>query len=133
MREWFADYLEAVNRHDLDALRSLIDPAVRRAHLPGGVDAWLADLAERYRAFPDWKVRRIHLVVEDDRLAAHLRASGTHTAPFLGIAATGRHVNIAEFAFYRLVNGRITEVTGSTDDELVGQLSPASRQDRSSP
>jgi predicted ester cyclase len=122
-REWFAEYLEACNRHDLDALRSLIDPAVRRAHLPGGVDAWLTDLEELYRAFPDWRVRRIHLVVEEDRLAAHVRSSGTHTGAFRGIAPTGQHVNVAEFAFYRLTNGRITEVTGSTHDELITQLS----------
>lgn len=116
MRDWFAEYLEACNRHDLDALRSLIDPLVRRAHLPGGVEAWLSDLAELYRAFPDWQVRRIQLVVEDDRIAAHLRSSGTHLP-------SGKHVNVAEFAFYRVVNGRITEFTGSSDAERVAQLS----------
>jgi len=99
MREWFADYLEACNRHDLEALRSLIDPAVRRAHLPGGVDAWLSDLAELYSAFPDWQVRRIQLVIEEDRIAAHLRAGGTHTSTFRGIPPTGRHANVAEFGF----------------------------------
>ena len=26
MREWYADYLEACNRHDLDAIRSFVDP-----------------------------------------------------------------------------------------------------------
>ena len=123
MREWFADYLEACNRHDLQALRSFVDPSVRRAHLPGGVDAWLSDLVELYAAFPDWRVRRIQLVVEDDRIAAHLRSSGTHTGSFRGLAPTGRHVNTAEFTFYRVVNGRITEFTGSTDAELLGQLS----------
>jgi len=123
MREWFADYLEACNRHDLDALRSLIDPGVRRAHLPGGVDAWLSDLAALYAAFPDWRVRRIQLVIEEDRIAAHLRSSGTHTGSFRGIAPTGRHANVAEFAFYRLAHGRITEFTGSSDADLVAQVS----------
>jgi len=123
MREWFAEYLEACNRHDLDALRSFIDPAVRRAHLPGGADAWISDLEERFAAFPDWRVRRIQLLIEDDRIAAHLRSSGTHTGQFRGIPPTGRHVNVAEFAFYRLANGRIVESTGSTDADLLAQLS----------
>ena len=123
MREWFADYLEACNRHDLDALRELIDPAVRRAHLPGGGDAWLSDLADLYAAFPDWRVRRILLVVEEDRIAAHLRSSGTHTGAFRGVAPTGRHVNVAEFAFVRLAGRRITEFTGSADAELLAQIS----------
>ena len=107
MREWFADYLEACNTHDLAAVRALVDPAVRRAHLPGGVDAWVSDLADLFRGFPDWQWRRIQIIVEEDRLAVHLRASGT--------ALSGRHVNIAEFGFFRVVKGRVVEYSGSAD------------------
>ena len=124
MREWFADYLEALNRHDLEALRTLIDPAVRRAHLPGGADAWLADLADLFAGFPDWRWKRIQLVVEEDRIAAHLRASGTQTGAFRSVAPTRRHVNVAEFGFYRLAGGRVVEFTGSGADDVLGQLSP---------
>lgn len=123
MREWFAEYLEACNRHDLEAIRSFLDPAVRRAHLPGGADAWIDGVAELLRAFPDWQCRRIRLVVEDDWLAAHLRAGGTHVGEFRGITPTRRHVNVAEFGMYRIVNGRITEFTGTADHiELLSQL-----------
>lgn len=123
LREWFAEYLDACNRHDLDAIRSFVDPAVRRAHLPAGADAWVADMADLFRAFPDWRWRRIQLVVEDDRLAAYVRASGTHIAEFRGIAPTRRHVNVAEFGMYRIVQGRITEFTGTAGEvELLSQL-----------
>ena len=121
--EWFAEYLDACNRHDLDAVRSFLDPAVRRAHLPGGADAWVDDVADLFRAFPDWRWRRIQLVVEDDRVAAHVRGSGTHVAEFRGIPATRRHVNVAEFGMYRVVNRRITEFAGTADHiELLSQL-----------
>jgi predicted ester cyclase len=123
MREWFADYLDALNRHDLEALRELIDPAVRRAHLPGGADAWLADLVDLFTGFPDWRWKRIQLVIEEDRIAAHLRASGTHIGTFRGIAPSRRHVNVAEFGFFRVAGGLVTEFTGSGIDELVGQIS----------
>ena len=106
MRDWFADYLDACNRHDLVNLRELIDPSVKRAHLPGGVDAWMADLTDLFAAFPDWRWKRIQLVVEEERIAAHLRASGTHVL-------TRRHVNVAEFGFYRVAKGRIVEYTGT--------------------
>jgi predicted ester cyclase len=123
MREWYAEYLDACNRHDLDAIRSFVDPSVRRAHLPGGADAWIADVADLFRGFPDWRWRRIQLVVEDDRLAAHLRGSGTHLGAFGGIAPTRWHANVAEFAMYRVKNGRIAEFSGSTDNrQLLAQL-----------
>lgn len=123
MHAWYADYLEACNRHDLEAIRSFIDPNVRRAHRPGGVDAWMTDVIELLDAFPDWQVRRIQLVVEDDRIAAHVRASGTHTGSFRGIRATRRHVNVAEFGFLRVARGRIVEFAGTTDHaSLVAQL-----------
>lgn len=123
MREWYAEYLDACNRHDLEAIRSFVDPAVRRAHLPGGADAWIADLDDLFHAFPDWRWRRIQLVVEDDRVAVHLRASGTHLGTFRGIAPTRRHANVAEFAICRVTNGRIAEFSGPTGDvELLAQL-----------
>jgi predicted ester cyclase len=127
-REWYAEYLDACNRHDLDAIRSFVDPSVRRAHLPGGAEAWVADMADLFQGFPDWQWRRIQLVVEDDRVAAHLRGSGTHLGTFRGIAATRRRVNVAEFSMYRVTNRRITEFTGSENDlELRAQLDRSER------
>ncbi len=122
MREWYADYLDACNRHDLDEIRSFLDPAVRRAHLPAGADAWIDDLADLFHGFPDWQWRRIQLIVEDDRVAAHLRGSGTHLGPFRGLAPTRRHANIAEFAMYRIANGRIVEFSGTEPIELLASL-----------
>jgi predicted ester cyclase len=122
MHEWYAEFLDACNRHDLDAIRTFVHPSVRRAHLPGGADAWIGDLTDLFHAFPDWRWRRIQLVAEDDRIAAHLRGSGTHLGVFRGIAPTRRHANVAEFSMYRVAGRRITEFSGSTDDELLSQL-----------
>jgi predicted ester cyclase len=123
LRSWFADYLEALNRHDLTALREFTAPDVRRAHLPGGAEAWMAELDALFAALPDLQWRRIGLVVEDDRVAAHLRVSGTHRGVFQGIAPTGRHLNVAEFGIYRVANGRIAEYAGTADPtELAARL-----------
>ena len=123
LREWYAEFLDTLNRHDLDASRAFIAPGVRRAHLPGGQHAWIEDLAELFQAFPDWQWRRIQVIVEDDRLAAHVRASGTHIGEFRGIAPKRRRVNVAEFGFYRVVGGRIAEFSGTVDNaELLAQL-----------
>jgi len=106
MREWFADYLEASNRHDLDAVRELVDPGVRRAHLTGGADAWIADLEDLFQAFPDWQWRLIQVPVEEDRLAVHLRASGTqptraHSAALPRPDDTRTLPSSRSFAWYR--------------------------------
>ncbi len=119
---WFEDYLDACNRHDLRAIRDLLDPAVRRAHLPAGADAWLDDLADLFHGFPDWRWKAIQLVAEDDRIAAHLRGGGTHTGPWRGIPPTRRHVNVAEFVFLRVDGGRVVASSGSGDAEILAQL-----------
>lgn len=115
MREWFADVLDALNRHHLDDLRAFLHPGVRRAHLPAGAEAWIAEYAELLHGFPDWQWKRIHVLVEDDRLAVHLRGGGTHTGPFAHVAPTRRRVNIASFAMYRVEHGRIVEASGTDD------------------
>lgn len=114
-REWFADVLDALNRHDLDDLRGFLQPGVRRAHLPAGADAWIEEYADLLHGFPDWQWKRIQLLVEDDRLAVHLRGGGTHTGVFAHIAATRRRVSIASFAMWRVEHGRIAEASGTDD------------------
>lgn len=128
MREWFGEYLDATNRHDLNAIRSFVDPSVRRAHLPRGAEAWIADAATLFEAFPDWTWKRIQLLVEDDRVAAHMRGSGTHLGVYQGVQPTRRHVNVAEFSMYRVANARIAEFSGSGIDlELRDQLGRGGR------
>lgn len=122
MREWFADFLEALNRHDLDAVGGFLDPAVRRAHLPAGSDAWLTDCADLWHGFPDWQSKRIQVIVEDDRLAVHLRAGGTHTGTFAHRAPTRTRVSIASFAMYRVERGRIVESSGTDDVAQIRAL-----------
>ena len=54
------------------------------------------------------------------------RAGGTHVGPFRGIAPTRRHVNVAEFAMYRVTHRRIVEFSGTSDNvELLAQLTGA--------
>lgn len=122
LHAWYGDFLDACNRHDLEDVRSFLDPSVRRAHLPGGADAWISDLEELFTAFPAWRWRRIQLLAEDDRLAAHVRGSGTHVGAFRSIPPTRRHVNVAEFSMIRVQRGLITEFSGTGPHEILTQL-----------
>lgn len=122
LHAWHANFLDACNRHDLEAIREFLSPAVRRAHLPGGADAWISDVDDLLHAFPDWRWRRIQLIAEEDRVAAHLRGSGTHLGAFRGIPPTRRHVNVAEFSMLRVERGVITEQTSTGPHEILAQL-----------
>ena len=67
-------------------------------------------------AFPDyhWQIR--HLLVNRPLVAAHFTDTGTHTgAPFVGVAATGRPVQVDEFAVYAWRDGLIAEVWVASD------------------
>ena len=74
-------------------------------------------------AFPDYQWELHHLLVDGEWLAARLYATGTHTGPFHGIAATGRVIRTQELVIYRTVDGMIVECwddLGSTvRDELT--------------
>lgn len=120
---WFDEFIDAGNRHDLPAVRDLLDHGVRRAHLPAGADAWITDLSDLFHGFPDWRWKIIQVVAEEDRIAAHLRGGGTHNGIWHGIAPTRRHVNVAEFLFLRIEAGRVVAATGSGDAEIRAQIS----------
>ena len=60
-------------------------------------------------AFSDLETALEALVVEGDRIAWRWSINATHTAPFAGIAATGKRVTLRGVNFQRLENGRIVE------------------------
>ena len=73
-------------------------------------------LQEVRAAFPDFHNRIDVLVAEGDQVAARLTYTGTHRGPIWGIAATGRRIEYAGAAFFRVRDGRVTDgwVLGDT-------------------
>jgi steroid delta-isomerase-like uncharacterized protein len=83
-----------------------------------------AFVAELHAGFPGIRFEITHLLAEDDRVALYLLGRGTHTAPFRGIAATGRDVQLAAVSIFRMRDGRIVERYNTTDiDGLLRQIS----------
>jgi steroid delta-isomerase-like uncharacterized protein len=50
------------------------------------------------------------VIGEDDLVATRWTVSGTHEAEFFGVPATGKRVTSEGMNFYRLSNGKVTEV-----------------------
>ena len=78
---------------------------------------------EGRRAFPDIQFSIAHLAADEEWVARHWAADGTHEGEFLGIAATGRRVHMEGMVFSRIENGKIAEEWRVIDTAaLVQQL-----------
>jgi len=72
--------------------------------------AGLADAMHRFReALPDLHVALEEMLGEGELVAARWTATGTHSGPLAGIAATGTAVRWCGTDVYRLVDGTIVE------------------------
>jgi len=68
----------------------------------------------------------VEIVATDDLVAVHRRWTGTHSATFEGVDATGRKVDFQSTAILKIRDGRIAEYHGVLDMlELMAQLGAA--------
>jgi len=118
----YREYIDAVyNAHNPDAIDKYFAPSVTVHSVAPEVEggngtAYLKDLAKTLiTAFPDLHVTVDEVVQEEKRLAARVTLEGTHKGEFAGISPTGRKVKVANFAMYRVENGKIAEVWSLTD------------------
>ena len=109
-------YNALCNGHDFDRLDEFVAEDIRANDEPTGLTAYAAGLSEVVAAFPDYHWRIRHLVVNAPLVAAHFTDTGTHTgALFLGVAASGRTVQVDEFSVYAWRDGLIAEVWVASD------------------
>ena len=113
-------FVEFINSADETLAAELISPSAI-FHVPGqpapmaGPGGYLAIVAMMRSGFPDIQWTLEETVVEDDRVAARYTMRGTHSGPFLGVAATGAPVVVQSMAFYRLSGGQFVEEHGLPD------------------
>ena len=58
-------------------------------------------------AFPDLHFAVEDVVAEDDRVVTRWTLTGTHRGEFLGLAPTGRRIEVTGMSLDRIVDGRI--------------------------
>jgi steroid delta-isomerase-like uncharacterized protein len=94
-------------------------------------DGMRAAAAAFRSGFPDWHSKLHLLIAEDDLVAEHFTASGTHRGVAMGVAATGRTVELQGINIFRLRDGRIVERWGRLDDlgflQQLGVVAPLER------
>ena len=95
---------QVINQGQLNLVDELFDSGFETTTPQGVLDreGFKQFVVSWRAAFSDIHCDVVDLIAEDDQVAWAVRATGTHDGEFMGIPATGRHVdfnslNIAEF------------------------------------
>ena len=120
-------YQDIYNSNNLDALNEvvsedLITPTIM-AGIPSGIEGAKVAHQIMLTGFPDYQTVIDDLFAEGDKVVARITMSGTHTGNFMGIPATGKHVEFTGIYIARIANGKIVEHWGEEDGvSLLMQL-----------
>ncbi len=118
---------DAWNEGNLEeALGYFADDYTERTPMPGlppGKEGLKLLLGSFRTAFPDGHVTIDLMIAEDDLVCYHSTARGTHEGEFLGMAPTGRRVEVGALHVHRVRDGKIVEHWAVRDDlALMKQL-----------
>lgn len=104
---------EAWNEGRLDVLDEINAPDVRHYGLQPetlvGTEPIKALVTQVRQTFPDLHLAVEDLIAEGDRVVARLTVSGTHQAPFMGLAPTGKRFVVTHIHIFRYADGQIVE------------------------
>ncbi len=114
---------DVVNAGDLDGLgRLLADDFAEREALPG-LPPTKAGVIEYFRmltaAFPDLRMVPDDVIAGGDKAVARVRLTGTHSGPFMGLAATGRRVEVPLVDIIRFGDDGLAREHWGVVDQLV--------------
>jgi steroid delta-isomerase-like uncharacterized protein len=123
-QRWFTEVVNQGNEEVIDEICA--SNFVDHDPLPGtGADRdGIHQFVQLIRsAFPDLETTIDDMLAEGDRLAVRSTFRGTHEGDFMGIPATGRKVEVANYDFVRLENDQAVEHWGTIDSAaLMEQL-----------
>lgn len=95
---------------------------------PTARERFARGLATIRAAFPDWRSEVVAQVADGDVVVERLRVTGTHRGPFLGLAPTGRRIELLETVFFTFEGGRIARIWALAAEadlwEQLGLLDP---------
>jgi steroid delta-isomerase-like uncharacterized protein len=104
---------------DIDTIEKLCDPALVDHNAPPDQQPGLAGFKDNFvkniGTFTDLQLSLHHVICEGDLVATHWTLSGTHAKESMGIPATGRRAKAEGMKFYRIADGRITEMWTQLD------------------
>lgn len=106
------DFYESYNGKDLEkSFNDFIAIDLVNHTMGGGLDRekWLNFDSAFLRACPNLKLSVREQFAEGNRVVTHWSCSGTHTADFLGMAASGNAIQLVGISIDGIENGKIKE------------------------
>jgi len=112
--------LEVFSQGRLEVVDEILAPdfkehSVVPPGIPAGREGVKAIASALRKGFPDLNYRLDLQIAEGEFVAAYLTVSGTHKGEAFGMPATGKHAEWAESHIVKMVDGKITEHWGVTD------------------
>jgi predicted ester cyclase len=112
-------FLEEYNKHNLDEFDELFDEFVAPEYIDHTNQVDREGLKQlfimAFKAFPDMHETIEDIIAEGDKVWVRVKATGTHTGEWLGIAPTGKRWTSEMVDIYRIVNGKHVEGRFVTD------------------
>ena len=110
LQDLYRRYLACCNEHRFAHIAEYVHDEIRFNGQPTSLADYVASITSNIEAVPDY-----HWTIEDiattpDLIAVRLTDTGTPAKEWLGVGPTGRSIRIAEFAFYRVRDGKIAEM-----------------------
>jgi predicted ester cyclase len=119
-------YAECWNKWNDSAIDGVLDVSFTARGSQGaritGLDGWRGYRDSIRHGSADLHHEIEELVCEDQRAAARLRYTGTHTGPLLGVPASGKPFDYCGAAFFTADHQRLTSVW------VIGELDEFRRQ-----
>ena len=116
---------EIIATGDFDRAEEIVDPyapdneraSVTEEHAqPRLIETFRQFAADTHATFPNMRITVEDMIAEGDRVAARVTMRGTHRGEFLGMAPTGKRVQVRAMDIFRIADGKIVEHWGHGDD-----------------
>ncbi len=104
---------EVVNKGNLAVIDEIVAANfVDRSTLPGvtpDCKGYKQFFAMAHSAFPDFHSTLEDMIAEGDKVVQRFTVRGTHKGEWMGIAPTGKQIEMGGIAVHRLAGGKIVE------------------------
>lgn len=121
----FGRFVQYWNDRDLDGMRSIWSLDLQHHTRTGtlGPEHVAHVMADFMASFPDLHFEIQQLVCEDDLVSARMTARFTHSREFMGVAPTGRTVEVTVMGMVRVEDGKFVEHWNVMDEvHLLAQV-----------